>query len=50
MLRGAYDKGRDSSDQMKRDLEHGRENAKREISDAPLSRDGSPSESQTRVR
>src|SRR3954454_1643438 len=50
MLRGAYDKGRESSDQMKRELEHGRANAKREISDAPLSRDGSPSESQTRVR
>jgi hypothetical protein len=46
MLRGAYDKGRENSGQVKRELEQGRENARREKerlsgTDAPLSRDSS---------
>ena len=39
MLRGAYDKGRANSDQFRRDLEVGRQNARQEVADAPLSRD-----------
>jgi hypothetical protein len=39
MLRGAYDKGRENSDQMKRDLQHGRDNASQELADSPLARD-----------
>lgn len=48
MLRGAYDKGRENSDQLKDDLRQGRENAKREISDQQLSRDVAESETQVR--
>jgi Conserved TM helix len=39
MLRGAYDKGRESSDQMKSELRQGCQNAKQEIADAPLVRE-----------
>jgi hypothetical protein len=48
MLRGAYDKGRANSDQMKRELQEGRENARTETerlrgADAPISRAASDS-------
>src|SRR4051794_1933898 len=36
LLRGAYDKGRDNSDQMKRELQQGRDNARQQVSDSPL--------------
>jgi hypothetical protein len=35
---------------MKRDLQQGRDNARREVEDSPLSRDSQTSESQTQVR
>lgn len=50
MLRGAYDKGRENTDQMKSDLRQGKENAKRELEDSPLSRDSAPSETETQTR
>ena len=39
LLRGAVDKGRESSGQMKRELRQGRENARQEIADSPLTRE-----------
>jgi hypothetical protein len=39
LLRGAYDKGRASSDQWRRELEQGRTTARQQIADTPLTRD-----------
>ncbi|HEY3542702.1 MAG TPA: hypothetical protein VGK79_09170 [Gaiellaceae bacterium] len=50
MLRGACDKGRENSEQMKRELRQGRENAKQEVADSPLTRDESPPAVETQFR
>jgi hypothetical protein len=39
LLRGAYDKGRENSDHMKRELKQGRDNARQQVSDSPLTRE-----------
>src|SRR3954462_15545175 len=39
LLRGAYDKARESSDQMKSELQQGRNNAKQQVADSPLARE-----------
>jgi hypothetical protein len=55
MLQGAYDKGRENSDQFKRDLEQGRERAKQQTrelrdSDASITRAGETAEEPDAVR
>jgi hypothetical protein len=41
MLRGAYDRGRENGDQWRRELRQGRESAKQQAADSPLTRDES---------